>query len=284
MMNSIDARPSWVSVTFAYLRLPHALPILVVMVTTAVLTVIVERHVAWSTLTAILLAMLGAQIVIGVVNELVDLDLDRASRPDKPLVSGLVSHRGAVTLLVYGLVLMVAAGAKLGAAPLVICLTGCALGVAYSLWFKRTVLAWLPYLAAIPLLPIWVAVSLGKFSNEWLLAYPLGCCALAGVQVAQAVPDIASDRSSDIASLTTVLGERRSLYLCWVATTGSALLVGLTSSDPKIGIGVPALVVLGVLVNAGLYRIRPRLGVRSAFPIVAAGTALLGIAWVYAIN
>lgn len=279
-MDSIPARPSRASVALAYARLPHALPIIVVMASTAAIALVVDPHVDPLTLSAILLAMLGAQIAIGVVNELVDLDLDRVSRPDKPLVSGLVSRGGALTLLGAALALMLAAAAMLGAGSLAICLAGCGIGVAYSVWFKRSVLAWLPYLLAIPLLPIWVAISVDRFDMEWLLAYPLGGCALAAVQIAQSVPDVEADRRANITSLTTKLGEWRSLVMCWGAMAVSAVLVGLSTPEASSGAWVAGCVLLAVALNAVLYRARPRLGVRVAFPIAAVGTALLGVAWV----
>lgn len=271
-------------VLIAYLRLPHTVPIVVVLLTTAALILIVDRDVSESRAAAILISMLGAQLVIGVVNELVDLDLDRLARPDKPLVSGLVSVRGARLTLLAAVGLMTTAGAFLGWIALGICLFGCGIGVAYSLWFKRTVLAPLPYLIALPLLPIWVAVVLGEFDRVWLLAYPLGCSAILGVQIAQSVPDVASDRAAGIASLTTFLGERRSMVLCWVALSVSAIVIGWAGKTGDVGRIAVVAVVAAVLANAVIYRLWPRSGAQLAFPFAAVSTAALGIAWVFAVK
>ena len=195
--------------------------------------------------------MFGAQIVIGVVNELVDVDLDRAARPDKPLVSGkLVSRQGAVALLVGAAAVMLVAGATLGIPALLVRLLGCALGIAYSLWLKRTLLAFLPYMLAIPLLPIWVALAHDELDGGWLLLFPIGASALAGVQIAHRLPDIDSDRAAGIRSLTTVLGERRAMAVCWCLLLTSAAIGVVSNSDEPIVWTAALCVGLGVALNA----------------------------------
>jgi 4-hydroxybenzoate polyprenyltransferase len=269
-------------VVLAYLRLPHALPVTIVIATTAVIAVIIDRNAAWTAYLAIVLAMLGAQVVIGVTNELIDLDLDRAARPDKPLVSGLVSRRGAVIMLTAGLGVMVVAAATLGALPLAICLLGSGLGVAYSLWFKRSLFAFIPYVFAIPLLPVWVALSLGEYDSGWLVLFPLGCFALTGVHIAQSLPDVESDRRAGIVNLTTRLGERRGLIVCWVALAASAVVLVLSRPDRAVAWAAGILAVTAVLLDIGVFQWHPRRGVRLVFPVAAVSTAMLGIAWVYA--
>ena len=271
----------------AYLRLPHAAPIVAVMATTAALSfVIAGWDASWTRRTLMLLAMLGAQVVIGVVNELVDADTDAAVRPDKPLPSGRVTRRGAMAMLVAGATAMVLAAAPLGLAAWALCLLGCGLGVAYSVWFKPTVLAWLPYLLALPLLPIWVAVVHDRFRPALLVLYPLGACAVLAVHLAQAVPDVAADRAAGIDSLTTRLGEARTLALCWGACALSA--VAAVAAGRAFAVEMwplwAALVVVCALLAGQivLYRGRGRAGILATFPATAACVALLGIAWVYA--
>jgi len=282
MVTMSEQRTSRVVVAGAYLRLPHALPVAIVLATTGALSLVVERSAAWSTHAAILLAMLGAQVVIGIVNELVDVDLDRAARPDKPLVSGLASRQGAFALLVGAAAVMLAAGAALGIPALLVCLLGCALGVAYSLWLKRTLLAFLPYVLAIPMLPIWVALAHDELDAGWLLLFPIGAFALTGVQVAQSLPDIDSDRVAGIRSLTTVLGERRAIAVCWCLLLTSAAIGAVSNSDEPVVWTAALCVGLGVALNAWGYRRWPWQAVRQAFPTAAISVAILGIAWVYA--
>jgi 4-hydroxybenzoate polyprenyltransferase len=272
------------SVLLAYLRLPHALPVLIVLATTLALSALVDRDAPLGQRAALLFAMLGAQVVIGIVNELVDLELDRTVRPDKPLVSGLVSRRGASLLLAAAAFTMCAAGATLGWQAFLLLVAGCAVGIAYSLWFKRTVLAPLPYLVALPMLPVWVAVAHDAFAPAWLAAYPLGCAAILGVQVAQSLPDVESDRAAGIVSLTTLLGETRSLRLCQAALAVSALVIGGSGWAGASGRVMAAVVILAVAVHALDGRRDRARAVRVAFPLAAGATALLGIAWVAALT
>lgn len=91
------------SVIRAYLMLPHAVPILVVMVATAAFSYIATGgNPGVGSLASLLIAMLGGQLAIGATNELVDVEIDRASRPHKPIPAGLVSRRRALTVVLVG--------------------------------------------------------------------------------------------------------------------------------------------------------------------------------------
>jgi len=90
-------------------------------------------------------AMLGGQLAIGAVNELVDIELDRVAKPHKPLASGVVPVRGARVMAAAGIMAMVPLSATFGGRSLVLCSLGTGLGIAYSLWFKRSMWSWLPY-------------------------------------------------------------------------------------------------------------------------------------------
>src|SRR5688500_6395010 len=130
-----------------YLVLPHAVPVLVVMAATAIFALIAAG--GWpgvGPMGRLLGAMLGAQLAIGAGNELVDVDLDRLSKPDKPVAAGLVSRRGAGMVVVAGVVLLITLSLSFGFASLLLCALGTGTGIAYSLWFKRTIWSWIPYL------------------------------------------------------------------------------------------------------------------------------------------
>lgn len=264
--------------------MPHATPIVVVLTTTAIIAIIANDGVPpTKTFIDILLAMLGSQIAIGAVNELIDAPTDARVKPSKPIPSGLVTRQGAIRLTLVSLAMMVIFATRLGWDSFVLCLIGTITGIAYSVWFKRTVFAWLPYLVALPLLPIWVFTAVDRFDTRLLMLYPLGVFAVIGVYLSQSLPDIAADRASTIDNVTSRLGESRSLVLI-VGTQLISALVGLLAAiqwseiEP---VRIAALIVAALsLVVVGLYRWRPRVGVLACFPCVALSTALLGIAWV----
>jgi 4-hydroxybenzoate polyprenyltransferase len=182
---------------------------------------------------------------------------------------------------------MVAAGVTLGAASFLILLVGTGAGVAYSLWFKRSRLAWLPYVFALPLLPVWVAVTLDQFEPALLLIFPLGALAVLGVQIAQSIPDIEPDRAAGIDSVTTRLGEQRALALCWASMLGSlllAVLAGVAREGWPWPMRLAGLTVLALIaLDVALYRWRRRVGVMAAFPCIAISAAVLALAWVASI-
>jgi hypothetical protein len=152
---SLDLRGmrSWGRTVRGYLLLPHLAPVLVVELATAAFAIIAWGGVPPAQLLgSLLLAMLGGQLAIGATNELIDLPFDTVGKPWKPLPSGDVSIRGARAMVIVGAIMMVTFGWRFGILAFALLAAGTTLGIAYDLWFKRTVWSWLPYLlvAALP--------------------------------------------------------------------------------------------------------------------------------------
>jgi 4-hydroxybenzoate polyprenyltransferase len=276
----------------AYVLLPHAVPVLVVIGGTAGFAVLSAGGLPPpGQFVRLLLAMLGGQLAIGAVNEVVDAELDAATKPWKPIPAGDVSPRGALLVAAGGLVAMVGCGAGFGPAALALLLLGTGAGLAYDLWFKRSPLSWLPYLVALPLLPLWVRTALVGFDARLLLLYPLGGLAVVGVHLAQALPDVAGDRAAGVRNLASLLGERRALLACWAAILSApvlalaALLLAPSLAERPTAVRVAALIVVALVgLDAVLYAVRPRLGVLACFPCVAVAAALMGLGWVFGVS
>jgi 4-hydroxybenzoate polyprenyltransferase len=274
-----------------YLLLPHLVPVLVVELATAAFAVI-----AWGglpppqLLTPLLLAMLGGQLAIGAINELVDLPYDTVGKPGKPLPSGDVSIRGAQVMVAVGLITLVAFGWHFGTLPFALLALGTGLGIAYDLWFKRTILSWLPYLLALPLLPIWVFASLGKPEPTLLLLYPLGALATVGVHLAQVLPDVAIDRAARLPTASSHLGQRLTFAVAWLTTLSAPALSWLAAS--WLGIGRPlvaielaaGLALLLVATNIILIFADRPVGIAACFPLVALSTLGSALAWVLIVS
>jgi 4-hydroxybenzoate polyprenyltransferase len=216
---------------------------------------------------------------------LVDLPLDTVGKPWKPLPSGDVSIRGAQTMVVVGSIMMVAFGSRFGILALALLAVGTALGIAYDLWFKRTVWSWLPYLLALPLLPIWVFAALGKPEPRLLLLYPLGALATVGVHFAQALPDVTIDREAGLETVTSRLGEMRIFVFAWLATLSAPVLgwfaaqwLGVEQSLFAIGLAT-GLILLTLIINVILFAANRRLGIAACFPLVALATLGCALAW-----
>ncbi|MDQ4044073.1 MAG: UbiA family prenyltransferase, partial [Chloroflexota bacterium] len=231
--------------------------------------------------------MLGGQVAIGAVNELVDVDLDRVSRPDKPISAGIVSERGARLMAVCGIGVMVLLGATFGAVPLALLSLGTGTGIAYSFWFKHTIWSWVPYLVALPLLPIWVWNTLDRVDPAMLAAWPIGASAIIAVQIAQSLPDVERDRAAGIRTLAVALGADRARLACWgamlvAAGIGVALAPWLTSRPGLVWL-TAAITAALVGTNVLLWRRDPKRGVLACFPLMASGVTLLGVGWAAAI-
>jgi 4-hydroxybenzoate polyprenyltransferase len=266
--------------------LPHLAPVLVVELATGAFAVIAWGGVPPAhILGPLLLAMLGGQLAIGATNELVDLPFDTLGKPWKPLPSGDVSIRGAQAMVIVGLIMMVALGWRFGMFALALLTAGTALGIAYDLWFKRTAWSWLPYLLALPLLPIWVFVSIGKPEPRLLLLYPLGALATVGVHFAQALPDVAIDRAAGLPTATSRLGRWATFVVAWLTTLSAPVMAWLAAwwlgiQRPYFAIelaaGLAALLLIG---NIILVAVNRRVGIAACFPLVALATLTSGLAW-----
>ncbi len=274
-----------------YLLLPHLAAVLVVELATAAFAVIAWGGVPPAHLLGpLLLAMLGGQLAIGATNELVDLPFDAVGKPWKPLPHGDVPIRGAQAMVVGGLIMLVAFGERFGILALALLTAGTALGIAYDLWFKRTAWSWLPYLLALPLLPIWVFASLGKSEPRLLLLFPLGALATVGVHLAQALPDVAIDRAAGLPTATTQLGQRLTFVVAWLTTLTAPVLAWLAAwwlgvEQPFFAIELAAgLTILLLTGNVILVAVNRRVGIAACFPLVALATLGCGLAWTFIVS
>ena len=293
LKKSLDVRVtrSWRRTARGYLLLPHLAPVLVVELATAAFAAI-----AWGGLPpaqllgSLLLAMLGGQLAIGAINELVDLPYDAVGQPWKPLPSGDVSIRGARAMVLIGLIMMVAFGWRFGTLAFALLAAGTGLGIAYDLWFKRTLWSWLPYLLALPLLPIWVFTSLGKPEPRLLLLYPLGALATVGVHLAQALPDVAIDREAGLPTATSRLGQRLTFVVAWLTTLSapvSAWLAARWLNVERPYVAIELATALALLLLAGnliLIAANRRIGIAACFPLVALSTLGCALAWVLMVS
>ena len=281
-------QPALRDVVRGYILLPHVVPILVVLTATAAFALVAAG--GWpgaGPMTWLLGSILGGQLAVGAVNELVDADLDAVSRPDKPIPAGLVSLRGARVMTVDGLVAMAVLGGRLGLDALALCALGTGFGISYSLWFKRTIWSWVPYLLALPLLPIWVWSALDEVDPALLAIYPVGAAAVIAVNLAQSLPDVASDRASGVRTLAVALGPDRARTTCWgamvlAAALASALAPWLTDRAAYVWVAAALACVL-VVANLVVWRLDARRGALAAFPCNALGAVALGVGWAAAV-
>jgi 4-hydroxybenzoate polyprenyltransferase len=210
-----DKTRSKLGVIAVILGITHPRAIAVFTLITLAVAVIAEHGLPPRRLTIILiLAMALIQSAVGIFNEYYDRDLDAIAKPSRPIPSGLVSARWAFRLGWITVVLGLCAAATLGLFALLVLALGAAMGILYSVRFKRSVLSWLPYAIAYPIVPLWVCVSLGKFSPEMLLIYPIALPFSIGIHLCNQLRDFNQDAQQGMRGLVQYLGEGTASKLC----------------------------------------------------------------------
>lgn len=169
------------------------------------------------------LAMLLGQASVGLSNDWIDADRDRAvGRSDKPVALGLVSARSArnaaFATAVAALVLTVPLGlAVIPHAVFIVSAWG------YNLGLKKTVFSVVPYVVSFGLLPLVVTAAIPSGAAWWAL----GAGALLGVAAhfANVLPDLRDDASTGVRGLPHRIGVRASGVVIGAALAGASILL-----------------------------------------------------------
>ena len=168
------------------------------------------------------LAVLANQVSVGLSNDWLDAERDRAvGRTDKPVALGLVSIRlvraSAIASAALGIVLTVPLGIWAALAQTVF--IGAAW--AYNAGLKNTPISVLPYIIGFGLLPSIVTLSRPDpvLAAPW--AFGLGAMLGVAAHVANVLPDLDDDARTGIAGLPHRIGRRASGVVL-----GGALVLG----------------------------------------------------------
>ncbi len=253
-------------------RIVHPFPSLLVAGVTVGLLALVDRDQPPRTYLVLGGGMLLLQFAIGVTNDVVDVDEDRRLKPWKPLARGDLARSTA-----FALALGCAAGGLLVTSALptaawLVGLLGLTCGLLYDLYLKHTVLSWLPYSVALPLVPLWVFLAIGAWDRLLWWALPLGSVLGLALHLANQASDA---RRSESQGLPTLLGERRSRTVALgLFAAVAASVVALGGYEDRRNALAPALVALSVLVAAGLTT---AFAARAQFAVLAVGAALLAL-------
>jgi 4-hydroxybenzoate polyprenyltransferase len=241
-------------------------------------------------LTVLLLAIACSQIATGAANDIQDLELDRASRREKPLVRGAITVRQASSVAWLATAGVVLFALPLGLVPLMLCLLIEVLGLAYDFGLKGTPLSAVLFAVFFPLLPIVAWVVFGRW--EPYLPWLVPVLALLGVamNIANSLPDLENDRASGVRGFPHVLGKRKSLVLAWCLPALALALIWLLDLFGTVPASPPGLLLASV---AGLAAIgvaalltlrRPTdQTLRAAFVIQALGVLGIGGGWLTAV-
>lgn len=177
-------------------------------------------------LAVVVVAVLANQLSIGLSNDWIDAERDRAvGRRDKPVARGDVSvgavRAWAIGTLVASVVLAFVLGAGAGIGISLLALGGWA----YNLGLKRTLASVVPYLVGFGALP--VGIGLAAEQLVWVPAWLPVATALLGAAAhfANVLPDLEDDAATGVRGLSHALGRRVSGLLGFALLAASAAVL-----------------------------------------------------------
>ncbi|MEI6688379.1 MAG: UbiA family prenyltransferase [Thermoleophilia bacterium] len=203
-------------------------------------------------LALVALTILLGQLSVGWCNDAYDSRLDaHAGRLGKPTVTRDVTPRGlwigAVTALVAAVILSWLVGGMVGGSFHVLAL---AMAWLYNLRLSRTVWSWLPYAVAFGSAPLFLSIGLdGQAPPVWMVvAFAL---AAVSAHLANALPDLETDRAAGLGGLSVRLGTRRATRLCWLllALGTGVIAVATLGQSPLVAVALTVIFVGAALVS-----------------------------------
>ena len=271
-------------------RIIHPFPTMLNVAATFGLALVAAHGVPDTSLTVrMLIVMFLAQSAIGVTNDYFDEDLDRAAKPWKPVAAGIVPPSLAAALALALIGACAAVAATLDWAGFLLAMLGLACGLAYDARLKRSVLSAVPYMVAIPTLPLWVWATLGEWRPAlwWLL--PVGALIGIALHLQNTLADIESDRAHGVRGLAHVLGPQRSMVVAWgafaIALGATAVLAPFVSYEWRwyVPAAASAAVMLGG--SVALYALRrDELALQVGFGLLGVASTALAVGWLAAVS
>jgi len=248
----------------------HPGPAVAVTAVTAILGIGVGMD-AWR-IVALALAMLLGQASVGLSNDWIDAERDRAvGRTDKPVALGLISVSTVRTAAFVTAALALGLTAVLGFPALAVHAVFILSAWSYNLGLKKTAISVLPYLVSFGLLPLLVTASLNPARAAQWWAIGAGALLGASAHFANVLPDLSDDERTGVRGLPHRLGLRASGVVVAVALAAASILLART---PLLWVGFAIALALAV-VSGWLALTRP--ATRLLFRLII-GAALVDVA------
>jgi 4-hydroxybenzoate polyprenyltransferase len=151
-------------------------------------------------------AVLVAQLLLGLLNDLFDVEIDQASgAPGKPIAEGLIPPGNASFAIVVLLLLVLPLSLQNGPTAALFLLASLVVGFVHNRWLKATALSWVGWSATFALLTYFV--TYGGWGQEADGSAPFTSfvllCALLGflVHFLTALPDLVFDNVAKVRHL-----------------------------------------------------------------------------------
>lgn len=273
---------------WAIARLVHPFPVSIVVLTSAALVLVAHGgYPGGSFLLRAVAAVLFCQASVGALNDYVDKDIDRIFQRDKPIACGQATERSALVLTVSAALVSALFALTFGWPSMIVLLLATSGGWAYDLWLSRGPFSVAGYLAGFMGLLTWIWLINSRLNLSFLLVYAAGAPIIAAAHLANAAPDLETDREMGVRNLAVVLGERRlvpTIFTLYAlsALAGTALVVAAHSVSA-------ATVLIASLVVAGVAAIVARNTTERParlllFKLFAPAAGLLGVGCLMALR
>lgn len=236
---------------------------------------------------ALLVATLASnQYATGALNDVLDAPRDAQSqRDDKPIVSGAISTRAAGWWGVGAAVASVITASRLNRTVLGLDLAWLCCAGAYNGWLKPTPWSVVPFVLALPLVPLFGVATGGHVAAHWWWVWPIGVTGALAVHLADALPDLEFDAASHAQGLAVRLGlapasklEAASYALMTFLATGSV------ASRSRLNSAILGAWGLACGSCARGQARRGRTGKRRSYALVLAGVGGQALIWVAAMR
>jgi 4-hydroxybenzoate polyprenyltransferase len=253
-------------------------------VTVTVLAAVIASAVGhpWWLVVLVALAVVAGQLSIGLANDWIDADRDRAvGRSDKPVARGLIAVGTVRTAAFATAGVAVVLSALLGPVAAVAHVVLVAAGWLYDAGLKRSVWSVVPFVVAFGLLPV-VAVAAGGGTLPAWWAVATGAVFGIAIHCTNVLPDLVDDAATGVRGFPHRLGLRGAGTTAFGALVVAAVLVlggQVLGDDPVRGAGV-VLAVVGTVVVVVLAVVGVRLvfagrASRTLFRLVIASSLVL---------
>jgi 4-hydroxybenzoate polyprenyltransferase len=255
----------------ALVRASHPEP--TVMVTALAVALAVSTGRAAPGVVAVAAAVLAGQLSVGWHNDWLDAGRDAASgRPDKPVAAGDISRRTVARCALAALIATVPLSFLSGWRAGLVHLTAVLLAWTYNARLKATVVSFVPYAVAFPLLVAFV--TLGGPAASWPPWWALAAASLLGcsAHLVNAVPDLADDLAAGVRGLPHMLGRSRSVAATVVLLLAATAIESFGPGRPGWG-AAGAMIGVAAVITAGIFLAR-RPGSRWLFRAVLLAAAI----------
>src|SRR6266705_1327195 len=243
-------------------------------------------RLAWGIIALVVAAHAAMQLSIAMVNDYSDRQLDAESKPGKPIPRGLVRPVEALFCGLLLIVVIVLLLLPLHRLALLISLCYLALGQGYNLGLKRTPLSGIVFALAMPLIPLYAFVGMGRMLPGLFWLVPVGVLLGVALNLANALPDIEEDAAGDARTLAVVLGAKRSLLLCRLLIMAGGVLIGILAVSRVVPVRgwvlIPTLLVTALAVATLFLVLRDERAMRGRklhFYISALTCIVLAAGW-----